>query len=154
LIGTSARRDELHALVQQVTKWIDAGVPEEEIAVAARSAGSLDAAAQALERGGVLTTRLTGDLPRGDGVRLGTMHRLKGIEFRCVALTDMDDDSMPSPWAVTDRKADPVQHAADLRRERCTAYVAATRARDDLWVGWSGKPSRFLVPLLGDPPAG
>lgn len=153
MIDKRSKHDELQALTEQVNLWIAGGVPAEEIAVAARSGGSLDAVAQALQRGGVVSTRLTADLARGDGVRLGTMHRLKGIEFRCVALIDMDDDSMPLQWAVTDRRADPLQHEADLRRERCTAYVAATRARDDLWVGWSGKPSRFLLPLLGDPTA-
>jgi superfamily I DNA/RNA helicase len=149
MIGAKAKHDEMMALVDQVKRWIDDGAPEEEIAVAARAGGALDPAAQALGRAGLAVALLGADLPRGDGVRLGTMHRLKGVEFRCVALVDFDDDSIPSRWAVTDRKADPVQHEADLRRERCTAYVAATRARDDLWVGWSGKPSRFLVPLLG-----
>lgn len=148
--GFRAKRDELQALVEQVKDWVAGGVPEEEIAVAARSGGSLDAATQAFERAGIPSTRLTADLPKGHGVRLGTMHRLKGVEFRCVALVDMDDDSVPLQWAITDRKADAAQHDADVRRERCTAYVAATRARDDLWVGWSGKPSRFLKPLLGD----
>jgi superfamily I DNA/RNA helicase len=149
MFGGNAKKDELDAVVAQVTKWVDGGVAEEDIAVSARTGGSLDAAAQALERGGIAATRLTADLPRGDGVRLATMHRLKGVEFRCVALIDMDDDSVPLQWAITDKKADPLQHEADLRRERCTAYVAATRARDDLWVGWSGKASRFLRPLLG-----
>jgi hypothetical protein len=150
MVGTHAKKGELDALVTQVKDWIDGGVPEEEIAVAARAGAALDAAALALEAAGISVARLTADLPRDDGVRLATMHRLKGVEYRCVALIDMDDDSMPMQWAVTDRRADPLQHEADLRRERCTAYVAATRARDDLWIGWSGKPSRFLLSLLRD----
>jgi len=150
MVGSHAKHGEMEALVKQVKQWITGGVPEDEIAVAARTGGSLDPAAQALERNGVVVTRLTAEVSRGDGVRLATMHRLKGIEYRCVALVDMDDDSLPLQWTITDRKADAVQHDADLRRERCTAYVAATRARDDLWVGWSGKPSRFLKPLLGE----
>lgn len=150
MVGFHAKHGEMQSLVEQVKQWIAGGVPEDEIAVAARTGGALDPAAQALERQGVAATRLTADVPRVGGVRLGTMHRLKGVEFRCVALIDMDDDSVPLQWAITDRKADAVQHEADLRRERCTAYVAATRARDDLWIGWSGKPSRFLRPLLGD----
>jgi superfamily I DNA/RNA helicase len=72
------------------------------------------------------------------------MHRMKGVEFRCVAVIDLDDDTVPLRWAVTPQHADPVQHTADLQRERCTAYVAATRAREDLWIGRSGRPSRFL----------
>ena len=38
------------------------------------------------------------------------MHRLKGVEFRCVGVIVMDDDSTPLHWAVTDRKTDEVQH--------------------------------------------
>ncbi len=149
--GTHSKRDQLQALSGQVKSWIDGGVPEDEIAVAARSGAGLDAVDQALAKAGIAVTKLTSELPRSEGVRLGTMHRLKGLEFRCVALIEMDDDSMPLQWTITDRRADEVQHEADLRRERCTAYVAATRAREDLWIGWSGKPSRFLRPLLGDP---
>jgi superfamily I DNA/RNA helicase len=148
MAGFHAKAEQLDAAVQQVREWIGGGVPEEEVAVAARAKGSLDQAEAALKRGGVAVVRLGSDLPGGEGVRLGTMHRLKGLEFRCVALIDLDDDSMPLPWALTAKADDEVQHNADLRRERCTAYVAATRARDDLWVGWSGKPSRFLLPLL------
>lgn len=148
MVGATSKRDELHALADQVRQWIDGGVAEEDIAVAARTSSGLDTVEQVLKDAGAAVTQLGQELPTGEGVRLGTMHRLKGIEFRCVALIDMDDDSMPLFWAVTDRHADEVQHEADLRRERNTAYVAATRARDDLWIGWSGKPSRFLEPHI------
>lgn len=150
MVGKHARQEQLQALATQVKEWMDGGVPPEEIAVAARSGRALDPVDRVLADAGVQVTRLGTDLPKTEGVRLGTMHRLKGLEFRCVALFDMDDDSLPLSWAVTERRLDSVQHEADLHRERCTAYVAATRARDDLWVGWSGKPSRFLRPLLGD----
>lgn len=32
----------------------------------------------------------------------------------------------------------------------CLLYVACTRAREDLWIGWTGTPSRFL-PLAAEP---
>ena len=67
-----------------------------------------------------------------------------------VAVINVDDDTVPAHWELTDKSADEVQHRVDLMRERCLLYVACTRARDHLWVGWSGKPSRFLGPMLGD----
>lgn len=149
MAGFHAKAEQLDAAARQVRSWIEGGVPEEEIAVAARAKGSLDQAEATLKKAGVGVVRLGSELASGDGVRLGTMHRLKGLEFRCVALIDVDDDAMPLAWALTSKFDDEVQHNADVRRERCTAYVAATRARDDLWVGWSGRPSRFVVPLLG-----
>lgn len=148
MVGAHSKHDELHALTTQVAEWVSGGVPTDEIAVAARSHAALVPVDRALRDAGLGITSLGNELPTGDGVRLGTMHRLKGLEFRCVALIDLDDDSLPLRWALTDRRGDEVQHGADLRRERCTAYVAATRARDDLWVGWSGRPSRFLQAFL------
>jgi predicted ribonuclease YlaK len=148
MVRTGSRQEQLKALAAQMKQWLDAGLYESDIAVAARTSDCLDAAARSLRNAGIATTQLGGAAPTGDGVRLGTMHRLKGVEFRAVALIDMDDETMPLAFAVTDETADPVQHDADLRRERCTAYVASTRARDDLWVGWSGRPSRFILPMI------
>ena len=73
---------------------------------------------------------------------------MKGLEFRCVAIADVDDDTVPSQHALTDRHADEMQFRTDLQRELCLLYVACTRAREQLWIGWSGKPSRFLEPVL------
>lgn len=145
--GFASKRAEYEALVQRITAWIDSGVHEEDIAVCARS-GSFDAIAAVLKDAGILPCVLGRELPKADGVRLGTMHRLKGLEFRCVAVIDADDDSVPAPFAVTAEALDPIRHAEDLRRERCVLYVATTRARDDLWIGWSGKRSRFLAGLV------
>ena len=78
------------------------------------------------------------------------MYRMKGLEFRCVAVLDCDDDRMPLKHALTDKSLDELQHRYDLQQERCLLYVACTRARNHLWIGWSGKPSRFLGPIIGD----
>lgn len=144
----SSTSAQLAGLVDRVRQWIDDGVDEEDIAVTARSTSHFEGIEAALTKAGIGTCKLGRELPKGDGVRIGTMHRLKGVEFRCVAVFDADDHSMPLEVAVTPESADPVQHNFDIRRERCLLYVACTRARDDLWVGWSGKPSRFLEPLL------
>jgi superfamily I DNA/RNA helicase len=72
------------------------------------------------------------------------MHRMKGLEYERVAVSDADDASVPAGWAMTERDDDPVQHASDLELEKSLLYVAATRARDGLYITWSGTPSRFL----------
>jgi superfamily I DNA/RNA helicase len=62
------------------------------------------------------------------GVRLGTMHRIKGLEFRAVVLVCGDAD-------------DPMNRIREAEsRERCTRYVAATRAREYLLVTVSKPP--------------
>jgi len=146
--GHPSRDEQLDALAAQVVSWITDGVDEEAIGIAVRAKSSFPGIQQRLVANGVKVCELPADLPNELGVRLGTMHRMKGLEFERVALADIDDRSVPETRAVTDRSDDPSRHANDLRRELCLLYVAATRARDGLWVGWSGKPSRFLGAVI------
>ena len=143
-----SRRAEITALVDQVQRWLRDGVAEEDIAVVARRNQDLDSLVQGLKSAGVGASQLNPTGPIQSGVRLATMHRVKGIEFRCVAITGVNDDRIPEPAALTDKAADEVQHRLDLVREGCLLYVAATRSREDLWLSYTGNPSRFLA--LGD----
>ena len=78
----------------------------------------------------------------GNGVRLGTMHRVKGLEFPVMILAAVNAKHLPMP--VPGVEDDPVARADHEERERSLLFVAATRARDLLIVtGW-GAPSPFL----------
>lgn len=138
---------QMSAMAKQVKNWVDGGVPQEEIGIAARSRGrSFDRILKALAAEGIDSCVLPTDVPRAVGVRIGTMHRMKGLEFTRVAIVDLTDEWFPEPLALS--TDDQAQRAADLQREACLLYVAATRARDELWVGWHDEPSRFLGPVL------
>lgn len=71
-----------------------------------------------------------------------TMHRAKGMEFAKVILFSVGDSQMPMQWALKDLGE--AERADALLQERSLLYVAATRARDELVVSWSGKPSELL----------
>jgi len=80
--------------------------------------------------------------------RLGTSrsplyHRAKGLEFKVVFVIGVSDAAM-----VRHLPDDPDEQRSALERERNLLYVAATRARDELTIFWTGKPSRFLVRVL------
>jgi len=149
MAGHGSAKEQMDALVGLVKGWVDDGIDISEIAVAARSHSSLKAVQGVFERAEIDCLLLDRELPQGQGVQLGTMHRMKGLEFRAVAVVDVDDARVPSHMAMTDKVADEVQYRLDLRRECCLLYVACTRARTHLWVGWSGNASRFLGPMLG-----
>jgi superfamily I DNA/RNA helicase len=72
------------------------------------------------------------------------MHGMKGLEFQAVAVIGVADGIVPAPNAVTPAAEDPVAHAQDLQRERCLLFVACTRARDHLYISYTGTPSPFL----------
>ena len=95
-----------------------------------------------------------GDLGRGEGVRMMTIHASKGLEFAAVVLPGWEEGLFPMP--------DPEGERFDrLEEERRLAYVALTRARDHALITWArarmhhgrtlpGRPSRFVAELAGD----
>lgn len=70
----------------------------------------------------------------GQSAVADTMHRMKGLEFRCVLVAGASDGAVPLPNAVHDADTDEQAHALDLPRERSQLLVACTRAREDLFV--------------------
>ncbi|MFE9927190.1 UvrD-helicase domain-containing protein [Streptomyces sp. NPDC005774] len=137
---------ELDALVAQVKAWLEAGVGAGEIGVSARFKRTGSKAVARLKDAGIPaeTLRATDTAKEPTAVRVGTMHSFKGLEFRCVAVVGVTGEALPFPKAVTPPEVDAKQHETDLLSERCLLFVACTRARDSLYVSWSGEPSPFL----------
>lgn len=145
LRGFRTQKDELDALAGKIGEWLDAGVAPGEIGIAARSNMLSDSAITVLERAGIPARSLAKAPDAEDAVRSGTMHRMKGLEFRCVAIIGLSEHQVPSSSAVTPVREDPLTHAQDLQRERCLVFVACTRAREQLHLSWHGTASPFLA---------
>jgi hypothetical protein len=143
VIPASTREAELAALVRQVRSWLDEGIEPHAIMVAARVGYLWKAASEKLLASGIPVAKLSAS-PKTNGVRLGSMHGMKGLEFQAVAVIGVSDGIVPAPNAVTPAEDDPLAHAQDLQRERCLLFVACTRARDHLYVSYTGTPSPFL----------
>ncbi len=144
--GYSSRQEETEALVEWVRTLLDKGLAPHEIGVCARFNLSLDAAEEKLKAAGVPVLRVKGQVTQGaEGVRLATMHAMKGLEFRAVCVLGVAEGSVPFTREITPREVDAPQHDADLLRERCLLFVACTRARETLNVSWSGTASPFLA---------
>ncbi|GGZ68112.1 UvrD-helicase domain-containing protein [Streptomyces echinoruber] len=143
--GYGSEQEEVAALVERVREWIGQGIRPAEIGVCARFNVLLDKIYDKLDAAGVPVVRVR-DQPAADveGVRLATMHAMKGLEFRCVAVLGVTAGAVPFAREVTPAEVDALQHESDLLRERCLLFVACTRAREELSVSWSGKASPFL----------
>lgn len=149
--GYSDREAQGQALVAWIRqKLAEDGCRPHEIAVLASRGDSLDWVAGTLGDADLLCGKLTADHaePPAGRVALANMNRAKGMEFRFVAIVDASEGHLPRVWLVASADDDPVQHRFDLQRERCLFYVACTRPRDALWIGWTGTPSRFLDGLV------
>ncbi|WP_405954867.1 UvrD-helicase domain-containing protein [Streptomyces phaeochromogenes] len=81
-----------------------------------------------------------------DAVRIGTMYRFKGLEFQRVFLTSVGEGQVPHQRIEQFRMTNPDRYRQEEQRARSLVFVAATRARDELIVTWSGRASRFLPP--------
>ncbi|MFF8654127.1 UvrD-helicase domain-containing protein [Streptomyces huasconensis] len=141
--GTEAA--EVDAVVERVGAWVAAGVAPSEIAVCARFRTHTTRIADRLVAVGLPTVRVKDD-EAGDavGVRVSSLHSLKGLEFRCVAVAGVTASAFPFQAAMMPAAVDPLQHATDLAAERCLLFVACTRAREALYVSYSGRASEFL----------
>ncbi|MCR5085017.1 MAG: UvrD-helicase domain-containing protein [Succinivibrionaceae bacterium] len=122
-----------------------------DICVAARTNEWAKGYAEGLAGQGIGTTLLgrdSSDDPAGGGVRVATMHRIKGLEFKVVIIAGASSGRVP--LEAPPREGDDADRALeDARIERSLFYVAATRARDLLAVTCHGEPGPFLLAMAG-----
>lgn len=144
--GYGSEREEIEALVERIQMWMGQGVLPSDIGVCARAGRMLDAARAVLWEAGVPVARSDGSFQaQADGVFLATMHRMKGMEFRCVAVIGVTATAMSLGDQVTRPQVDVLQDEEDLLLERQLLFVACTRARESLAVSWSGEASPFVL---------
>lgn len=129
-----------------VRRWLEAGVVPETVAILARDGYQRDKVAVALEERGVPVRAIDREAIRPGHPVVMTMHRAKGTEFSRVLLFGVSEGSIPA--ALHSEKYSENAWDDALLRERSLLYVAATRARDELVVSWSGAQSQFLASVL------
>jgi len=78
------------------------------------------------------------------GLRLATMHRVKGLEFDRVIIAAVNKGVVPYE-GIGVESSDPVVQIESELHERALLYVSATRAKKDVLVTSFGVPSKFLA---------
>lgn len=71
------------------------------------------------------------------------MHRIKGLEFRCVMMAGINAGVVPLRVAMNASQDVVEQRLTDLN-ERALFHVAATRAVRYLYISSHGVPSEYL----------
>ncbi len=141
--AATGREEELQDLAEQIRAWLASGIEAHAIGVATRTNYLAQQARDALIAADIQACKV-GAKKGPDHVRAGTMHGMKGLEFQAVAVIGVEDGTVPLSAAVTAADIDELAHQQDLLRERCVLFVACTRARDHLYVSYTGRPSQFL----------
>jgi superfamily I DNA/RNA helicase len=78
-----------------------------------------------------------------DGIRVATMHRVKGLEFPYVFIAAVNNRVIPLAAAVSDN--DPVSKNESIAAEKCLLYVALTRAQKAVYITSYGAQSEFIA---------
>jgi superfamily I DNA/RNA helicase/mRNA-degrading endonuclease RelE of RelBE toxin-antitoxin system len=77
-----------------------------------------------------------------DGLRVATMHRVKGLEFQYVFVVAVNDRIVPLHSAI--KHTDKIAESESMTAEKCLLYVALTRARQGAYICSYGRKSSFL----------
>lgn len=126
-------------LLETIEKELQTRQPE-EICLVARTSALVQSYGSLLETAGIPHVVLTKHSDEGaPGVRVATIHRVKGLEFPCLIVAGANKGVLPLAGQSDEEGSE--------AKERCLLYVAVTRARDRLVVTTSGAPSPYLLGL-------
>lgn len=132
-------------LIKHIQEQMADGIDPREICVVARTNSLIDDYKKYLAQAGInsfeIKRRQADDRSRM-GVRLATMHRVKGLEFTTVFIVAANKHFIPLKSAVN--RADPAERESALTSERCLLYVAMTRAKKKVMLSAYGAVSEFV----------
>lgn len=148
LNGFKTQKQEIDFITQQVLDLIEIGMEPEEIAIFARTQRRLLPIQSSLDEAGI-PCYLFGSKENSATValNLAKIHQVKGLEFKVVFIVDVSDKYFPFAGAVNLQA--PLAEIAEAKAlEKRLLYVGITRARDQLFISWTGQPSRFLQEII------
>jgi len=115
------------------------------ICIVARTQRIIDSYSNDLTKKDIPTVKIsrnTKDNISDTGIRLATMHRVKGLDFDHVIIASMNHGIVP--LEVSDKSDEQQIEDEKLLKEKSLVFVAATRAKKSLLVSCYGERSIFL----------
>lgn len=143
----TTQREEVQWITEKIHQLVNAGIALQDICVVCRINRSCYSYKHSLEETGFPTrilSRRQVDNREEEGIRLATMHRVKGLEFRVIFMADISAGMVPLEIALG-ASQDVVEKRLTELNERALFHVAATRAVRHLFISSFGKPSEYLI---------
>ena len=143
-LGFKSKGDEDKGLVAKIEQWVGDGLRKYDVGVFVYERNDVREIVDTLEAAGVAAEAVnesTKEEKLGDVVRVMTMHRAKGLEYRAVALARLGSKSFPPRFIQQKRGEEREQEEKKLLR---VLYVAGSRARERLALLWTGELSSLL----------
>lgn len=132
--------------IDAIAAYVKAGEPNKTCLVA-RTSNLLDQYKAALKEKGIEETyeirRSQAEDHTAPGLRLATMHRIKGLEFDRMIVAGVVEGTIPLRQAMAESTDEAVRQETELH-ERALLYVALTRAKKDALLTSHGTPSPWI----------
>lgn len=150
LVGCQTDQAQIEALSRWIESQLEDGlICASQIAIIARTSSlATRIASAAARRLNIAWTSIQGSLSADEAIVVDTMHNVKGLEYRAVALVGCDAQTLPLAAELERASHDQGDILDVLDMERNLLYVAGTRARDTLFISYVGQPSPFLDHLI------
>ncbi|MET9199596.1 UvrD-helicase domain-containing protein [Gordonia sp. NPDC003585] len=126
-----------------IKRWEEQGLRAADIAVFTYEKRHVADIVQSLAAEGINAAAVgsnTAEEKLGDVVRVMTMHRAKGLEYRGVVLARLGENEFP-PAYIASKTGDDLER--ELKKLRSVLYVAGSRARERMAICWTGSQSDF-----------
>lgn len=138
------QNSEAEFVIEEIKKIVISGISYNEIAIVARTNNYLEMMMKSLKNAGiaVLSLEEINSIDR-NSIYVGTMHSIKGFEFKVVLLIGVNDEMLPYKKYLNSLKNEK-EIEAFIQQEKSLLYVAITRARDLVYVLSSKSRSKLV----------
>jgi hypothetical protein len=138
------KTDEIEAILSYV-KWLrESGLKYNDIAIACRLKESIKELKNTLHKTKIpYYDNSNSSSTEADGIVLSTLHNLKGLEFKAVILSDLNNRTAPLYFQKYNQ-LEPAEKEGYTQSEKSLLYVAITRAIKFLKIFGTGVPSDYI----------
>ncbi len=143
--------DEIDTILSYIKECTQNNIKSEEICIAAQSLGITKDLQSAMHQQGMdlYIWKNRGFTGNKNGVRMCTLHGIKGLEFRVVIVMGVNERNIPSVASVEHPfpTLDKIEKNEYLMQFRSLIYVAITRARQNVLITGYGDKCGLLKQL-------
>lgn len=137
--------EEFQGVLKEINHLTESGVLKKDICVIARTQKLVDDYVRLFTESGIRAYKIKrskGDERTLDGIRVATMHRVKGLEFQYVFIVAVNKRIVPLDSAIS--HTDEISERETIMAEKCLLYVSLTRAQKGAYISSYGQASEFI----------
>jgi Txe/YoeB family toxin of Txe-Axe toxin-antitoxin module len=136
---------EIDTLTEYINSLISGGAAPEAICIAVRTNDLVIRYQSALESRGMQLYQIQAHDERSSpGIRIATMHRVKGLEFNHIICPGVNENILPLASVLATQDNEDAKKDFELK-ERSLFFVAVTRARKSVLISSFGTSSSYLT---------